>query len=234
MSHREPPSRPVRAETSYERPSETGGQTELATADDSRRPAHSDADRAQSAIGTLLIFIAVLLVAAITAGVLFDVVGLVGTQTEATSAETASQLSDRLDVVAITGTNITETPEGERVVDEVELVVTQAAGSAPINLQNVTVQWISGAGVTLSHEAVADPDEPTFETRPFTDIDDSYPVVTSSDDRFGIQFEPGSEFGEALAEGEQVEVVILSPTGTELSVSFVIPESLLGKESVEL
>lgn len=197
------------------------------------RPNQGDSRRAQSTIGALVIFIAVLLVAAITAGVLFDVVGLVGTQTEQTSAETASHLSDRLEVVAISGTNVTENAAGDRVIDEVEIVVTQADGSAPIDLRNVTAQWISGEGFTLSH-TTTDPDQPTFETRAFTDPDGSYPVITSSDDRFGLQFAPGSEFGEPLAEGERVEVTLLSPTGTELEVSFAVPDSLVGKESVEL
>lgn len=199
----------------------------------SRRESARD-QRAASSIGTLIIFIALVLVASITAGVLFDTVGLLSGQTEQTSDETAGKISDRLEVVTITGNNISE-DGGQREVNRIEMIVTQAEGSEPIDLRNVTVQWVANRSYTLSHEnSTDDPDEDSFSTVRYTDEDDSFPTLTSADDRFSLAFEPGVEFGTALKEGQRVDVVLLSPSGTTLELSFKIPRSLLGKDSFEM
>jgi flagellin FlaB len=190
---------------------------------------------AESSIGTLIIFIAMVLVATITAGVLFDTVGLIGGQTEQTSEETASELADRLEVVTITGNNITET-DGNRTVNRVEVIVTLAEGSEPINLENVTVRWVGNQGFVLQDEStVDDPNTETFSTATYADPDGSFPVLTETDDRFALQFEPGTEFGDSgLVSNEQVQLTILSPTGSQKEITFTVPRSLVGKDSVEM
>lgn len=190
---------------------------------------------ADSSIGTLIIFIAMVLVATITAGVLFDTVGLIGGQTEQTSEETASELADRLEVVTITGNNITET-DGNRTVNRVEVIVTLAEGSEPINLDNVSVRWVGDQGFVLQEEStVDDPTADTFSTVTYADPDGSFPVLTETDDRFALQFEPGTEFGDdGLVSNEQVQLTILSPTGSQKEITFTVPRSLVGKDSVEM
>ena len=174
-----------------------------------------------------------LLIATVTTAVLFDVTGFIGGQTEQTSDETQSELTDRLDVVTATGTNITELDSGERVVTEVELVVTGFDGASPIDLRNVTIQWLASDSVTLSHAAAAG-DDPAFETVALVDPDGSFPVVTNSNDRYAVRFQPGQEFGDPLAEGQQVSLTILTPGGATITEQLRVPSSLLGKQTVEL
>lgn len=99
----------------------------------------NDDDRGQVGIGTLIIFIALVLVAAVAAGVLVNTAGLLQSQAEDTGADAQSQVSNQIDVVSATGTVGTDN------VNEVVLVVKKSPGSDPIDVSEATVQYTSSA-----------------------------------------------------------------------------------------
>jgi len=185
----------------------------------------------QVAVGTLVIFIALTLIAVATAAVLFDTAGLLQSQAEDTGDGASNQLTDRVDVVAITGENITG---GE--IHRVDVVVTNSPGGSAVDLRNVTVQWLGpDAGTTLVHEASASAGQDTFSTVSYTDVDGTFPVLTSAEDRYALRFEPGVVFGESgLGEGERVELTLVTPAGATLPLRIAAPQSLTGTDSVEL
>lgn len=124
-------------------------------------------ERAQVGIGTLIVFIAMVLVAAIAAGVLINTAGLLQNRAEATGHEATGQVSDRLVVVSahghVTGEVYNVAPKAttdvmpNETVDTVELVVALSPGADPINLSDVTISWVGPrASATLVHGAAAD------------------------------------------------------------------------------
>jgi len=90
-------------------------------------------DRGQVGLGTVAVFIAMALVAALAAGAVVNTAGVLETRAETTSEESIDRTSDRLRVVTVTG-NVTE----YGTVDVFNFTVMKAPGSGPIDLENVT------------------------------------------------------------------------------------------------
>jgi archaeal flagellin N-terminal-like domain len=70
----------------------------------------NDDDRGQVGIGTLIIFIAMVLVAAVAAGVLINTAGLLESTASDTSADSQAQVSNQLAVVSAVGDVDSGTP----------------------------------------------------------------------------------------------------------------------------
>ncbi|MFC7073708.1 archaellin/type IV pilin N-terminal domain-containing protein [Halovenus rubra] len=98
----------------------------------------TDRSRAQVGIGTLIVFIAMVLVAAIAAGVLINTAGFLQTQAEDTGTESTSQVADNLKVITEVG-NVS----GSDQINSVRLGVQPAAGAGDVNLAQLTLQWVS-------------------------------------------------------------------------------------------
>lgn len=222
---------------SLDRSAETAGNTGIPrAAEQSERSLRVEQTErsetvAQVAIGTLVIFIALMLVAVVTTAVLFDTAGILESEAEDTSEGASDQLTDRLDIVAVTGSDITDLQ-----IRQIEIVVTKSTDGSPVDLRNVTVQWLGPeTGTTLVHEDTALAGQDTFSTVNYTDTDGTFPVLTSTEDRYALQFQPGVEFGDSgLGEGERVELTLVTPAGATLPLRITAPQSLDGRDSVEL
>jgi len=184
---------------------------------------HSSTDRGQVGIGTLIVFIAMVLVAAIAAGVLINTAGLLQTQAEATGEETQQQVSDRIQIQSASG-NVTGDDPAQ--VDEVNMTVTKAPGADDIQLLNVSYQFVTSDSV----------EDGVLEEGNITDITAETPedeVITDRADRYRLTF-GDNDLGGKLDGGERVSVTLTTAQGASTRDELRVPDSLVDRDAVTL
>jgi len=196
-------------------------------------------DRGQVGIGTLIVFIAMVLVAAIAAGVLINTAGFLQSSAQATGQQSSDSTTNRIQVVGITGDHFT----GNSEVGVVNVTVKRAPGAGNVDLDKTTVQWIGPSGSyyqLAAGGAEGDPDG-RFVVSTVQDNDGSQPVLNDVEDRFKITLDLGDDnsvgavpFGEPLPEGETATLRISSPAGGMTTEEVVVPKTLSGESSVRL
>jgi flagellin-like protein len=195
-------------------------------------------ERGQVGIGTLIVFIAMVLVAAIAAGVLINTAGFLQSKGSATGEEASAQVSNRIDVVSAYG-NVNSTSE---IVDYVNLTVRQAAGADNINLSKSTIQWIGpDQALTLTHNNTA-ANATEFATESVKG--DNTNVLVDQSDRIKIVMYAGgsNESGTGLNDGitaglsagDEVQLTLTTQYGSKTTYWANVPESLKDKNAVTL
>ncbi|RDZ97525.1 hypothetical protein DEQ92_21275, partial [Haloferax sp. Atlit-6N] len=146
----------------------------------------------QVGIGTLIVFIAMVLVAAIAAGVLVNTAGFLQATAEDAGQESVNKVTNRVDVVSTHG--MVNQSGGSTTIDTLNLTVRMAAGSGSVDINSTTIKYLSGSTArTLVHNntstGVADPNltNNEFVSEPLDDDDTSYPVLNSQADRFEVR-----------------------------------------------
>ncbi|MHC3379209.1 archaellin/type IV pilin N-terminal domain-containing protein [Haloarcula sp. H-GB5] len=196
-------------------------------------------DRGQVGIGTLIVFIAMVLVAAIAAGVLINTAGFLQSSAQATGQQSSDSTTNRIQVVGITGDHFT----GDSEVGVVDIVVRRAPGASNVDLDKTTIQWIgpSGSYYQLAAGGADGNPDGRFAISTVQDNDGSQPVLNDVEDRFRITLDLGGDdsvgavpFGEPLPEGETATLRITSPAGGMTTEEVVVPKTLSGESSVTL
>ncbi len=101
-------------------------------------------NRGQVGIGTLSVFIAMVLVAAIAAGVLVNTAGFLQESAEQTGQQAQGEVSDRLDVVSSYAMDTDD--DGD--YDRVNVTIRKASGSDDINISDVTFTYLGPSTTT--------------------------------------------------------------------------------------
>ena len=194
-------------------------------------------ERGQVGIGTLIVFIALVLVAAIAAGVLINTAGFLQTQAEQTGEQSSDQVTDRLEPVETTGT----VENGDNVT-EVDFVLQKSPGASDINVSKATFT-ITGPNGTFRHEVS---NNANFSYDSFQDSDGSLEgdgtseILNDESDRLVLTYllngsAPASSTTHAnLTAGQTAEVEITTQSGSTSIIQLTVPQSLDGEESVSL
>jgi flagellin FlaB len=99
-------------------------------------------DRGQVGIGTLIVFIALVLVAAIAAGVLINTAGFLQTQAEQTGEDSSSQVANNINVIGEVG-DVNGNADG---IESARLTVQRAPGSDDVDLRELSIQYVGDNG----------------------------------------------------------------------------------------
>jgi len=203
-------------------------------------------DRGQVGIGTLIVFIAMVLVAAIAAGVLINTAGFLQSSAEETGQQSSDQVTNRVEVVNAVGTSITS--GSPSTVDEIEVTVKKAPGAGNIDLEATIVQYIdseTSSDLTYSSNDVLDDSNDgagSFSISSVQDTDSSQPVLNDNSDRFKIELDlsevksgnGAGDTGNGLEEGETATIRINTQSGGTTQRRLVVPETLSGSSAVSL
>ncbi len=97
-------------------------------------------DTADVGIGTLIIFIAMVLVAAVAAAVLIQTSGILQQKAQQTGKEAATEVTSNLNIVSVIG-NI-GTSSGTEKIDNFTIALQLSAGGQNIDFQSVVIKYI--------------------------------------------------------------------------------------------
>jgi flagellin FlaB len=209
---------------------------------------NTDADRGQVGIGTLIVFIAMVLVAAIAAGVLVNTAGFLQATAEDTGQESVDQVTNRLDVISQHGiVNDSDPTNYSATIDELRLAVRMSSGSGELALQNSTIKYTSETtatnlvyeniskegGTNVTQQNVSSLADNQFTVEDKNDNGDSYPVLDEESDRFEIVINASKVEGASkngLETSESVELELTTRSGGTTNVVLTMPSQLQGEE----
>ncbi|MBX0287114.1 flagellin [Halomicroarcula sp. F28] len=194
---------------------------------------HNDDDRGQVGIGTLIVFIAMVLVAAIAAGVLINTAGFLQSGAEETGQQSSDQVTNRLQEVssvgAVTNGNIST----------VNITVKKAPGANNIDLSTTTLQFVHSSGSTdMTYETSTSATNFTvsaIQDEGGESIVDGSPVLNDPADRARITLNTTAIVGDGgLGEGDTATIQLNTQSGGTTEIRLVVPETLSGADAVTL
>jgi len=186
-------------------------------------------ERGQVGIGTLIVFIALILVSAVAAGVLVQTAGFIQSDAEATGEDAQDEVSNQIDVVTASGS----VDSGTGAVDYVNMTVKKSPGSDSLDLRKATVQYTSDTeATTLEHGSSVN--NSRFTTVDITGTNDGK-LLTDSGDRAQIQLDLSAiEDGSGLPAGEEATIEIVDQSGASTVKVISVPPTVDGKDVVRL
>jgi flagellin FlaB len=172
--------------------------------------------RGMVGIGTLIVFIAMVIVAAIAAGVLINTSGSLQEQARATGQETIQTVSSGLEVIAVKGQT-----NNNSEVDNIDVIVRPYSGSRGINLENTVIQYKSDAEMAHLTE-----DNSITKGETFT-VDK---IQSTSNFPNGLQLKQRGDISEiniepenTLGNSETARISIIPNSGFESYYGIIVP-----------
>jgi len=195
--------------------------------------------RGQVGIGTLIVFIAMVLVAAIAAGVLINTAGLLQAQAQTTGEETTAEVSDIVQIDSVIGYDATTDydaglpgfkDDSNETLGQVNASLRLASGAEGVNLSEVTytletngnAQVVSGyQNESIVNYTVVQGDE-LYDTSK-----EVHPILSEQGDRVDVGFNlTAADTLNELDEGTRMQVVVQAPAGGSSYKSVQAPRNI--------
>jgi flagellin FlaB len=184
-------------------------------------------NRGQVGIGTLIVFIAMVLVAAIAAGVLINTAGLLQSQAQSTGEETTAEVSNVFQIGKVVGSETT----GNGEIDELNASVRLSSGSDAINVSEASYTIQTGGNAT-----VVNGNEDQTAGVSLISVqgleDNSTQVLSDQDDLMIVRFRLNNiNDVSQLEESESITIVAQAPAGGSTYKQLQAPRQIKDNKS---
>ena len=184
-------------------------------------------NRGQVGIGTLIVFIAMVLVAAIAAGVLINTAGLLQAQAQQTGEETTAEVSDVVQIGKVVGYE----NDSDNSIELLNASVRLASGSSPINLSEAsyTISSPTGNATVVNGNNYTNPAIKHYQKQ---GLERETNILSEQDDLMIVQFDLEEQDNiEPLNASERVTIVAQAPAGGQTYTELKTPRRIFEDDS---
>lgn len=191
----------------------------------------SNDNRGQVGIGTLIVFIALVLVAAIAAGVLINTAGFLQSQAESTGQQSTDQVANNIQVDSVIGID-PQNGDSSDEIDQLQLRISRGPGSDPVNLDNAVLEYVGTGSVrTTIDDLDTDPEDVSGSAQNPAVLDDSTGDIIVT---INLAPEGTPDVDESLTTGDSVELTITTSDGSVTTTQLNVPNPITSNEPVRL